>query len=82
MNKTSMEAMTSKWALVVKEYELVKAKKSKVFTKVDDICKTFKVHRKDISKYYERWVKSGKRRESLLQHKRGPKPGQSKRKNV
>ena len=75
MTKTIKQAMTSKWLLVVEEYELVRQKKSKSFKKVEDICKVFKVHRKDIRKYYERWIKSGKNVESLLPQKRGPKPG-------
>ena len=75
MTKTIKSALTSKWLLVVQEYELVKQKKSKNFTKVQQICSSFKVHRKDIRKYYERWIKSGKNTDALLPQKRGPKPG-------
>jgi transposase InsO family protein len=75
MTKTIKSALTSKWLLVVQEYELVKQKKSKNFTQVQQICNAFKVHRKDIRKYYERWIKSGKNTDALLPQKRGPKPG-------
>jgi len=75
MTKTIKSALTSKWLLVVQEYELVKQKKSKNFTKVQQISSSFKVHRKDIRKYYERWIKSGKNTDALLPQKRGPKPG-------
>jgi len=78
MKKTEQQLMTSKWLLVVKEYELIKQKRSDNFKTVEQLCQVFKVHRKDIRKYYERWVKSGKAKESLLPQKRGPRPGQLK----
>ena len=70
--------MTSKWVLVVQEYERIKQKQSKSFKTVQQLCDAFKVHRKDIRKYYERWIKGGKQQESLMPFKRGPKPGQMK----
>ena len=78
MNATTKRNMTNKWLLVVNEYELIKQKKSKNFSTVDQLCEVFKVHRKDIRKYYERWIKSGRDPDSLLPQKRGPKPGQLK----
>jgi len=78
MKKTEQQLMTSKWLLVVKEYELIRGKRSKNFKTVEQLCEVFKVHRKDIRKYYERWIKSGKSEESLLPQKRGPRPGQLK----
>lgn len=78
MKKTEQQLMTSKWLLVVKEYELIRQKQSTNFKTVEQLCDVFKVHRKDIRKYYERWVKSGKADESLLPQKRGPRPGQLK----
>jgi transposase InsO family protein len=78
MKKSQQQLMTSKWLLVVKEYELIRQKQSQSFKTVEHLCEVFKVHRKDIRKYYERWVKSGKAEESLLPQKRGPKAGQLK----
>ena len=78
MKKSEQQIMTSKWLLVVKEYELIRERRSKSFRTVEQLCEVFKVHRKDIRKYYERWVKSGKAEESLLPQKRGPRPGQLK----
>jgi transposase InsO family protein len=78
MKKTEQQVMTSKWLLVVKEYEQIRQKQSQNFKTVEQLCQVFKVHRKDIRKYYERWVKSGKTNESLLPQKRGPRPGQLK----
>jgi len=54
MTKFIKDALTSKWLLVVQEYELVKQKKSKNFKTVEQICSAYKVNRKDIRKYYER----------------------------
>lgn len=78
MTQFVKDVMTAKWLLVVQEYELVKQKKSKNFQTVNQICSAYKVHRKDIRKYYERWVKSGKGKDALLPMKRGPKPGRLK----
>jgi len=53
MTKAIKQVLTSKWLLVVQEYELVKEKRSPNFKTVEEICQVFKVHRKDIRKYYE-----------------------------
>lgn len=63
---------------MVQEYDLLKQKRSVNFTSVRQLCDTYKVHRKDIYKYYEKWIKSGKNTDALLPQKRGPKPGQLK----
>ena len=78
MKKTEQQLKTSKWLLVVREYEQIRQKQSKNFKTVQQLCLVFKVHRKDVRKYYERWVKGGKSDDSLLPQKRGPRPGQLK----
>lgn len=78
MTKSIRLGLTSKWLLVVQEYERVRQKKSENFNTVEEICKAYRVHRKDIRKYYERWIKSGKKVDALLPQKRGPNPGQLK----
>ena len=78
MNESTKQALTSKWGLVLNEYELVKRGASTNFRTVEQVCQAFKVHRKDIRKYYERWVKSGRDRNALLPQRRGPKAGQLK----
>lgn len=78
MTKTLKQALTNKWLLVLNEYELVKRKKSKSFKTIEQLCEAFKVHRKDIRKYYERWMKANRAPDSLLPHKRGPRAGQLK----
>jgi transposase InsO family protein len=71
--------MTNRWLSILEEYEKVKTGQSHVFATVNDLCEAHRVHRKDIRKYYERWVKSGKDRSALLPQKRGPRPGKYKR---
>jgi hypothetical protein len=66
MTKSIRLGLTSKWLLVVQEYERVRQKKSENFNTVEEICKAYRVHRKDIRKYYERWIKSGKKVDALL----------------
>ena len=78
MNSSTKKALSSKWLVIVREYELIKQGKSPNFINLRTMCNTFKVNRKDIYKYYDRWVASGKNPEALLPHKRGPKPGSMK----
>lgn len=78
MKKTLKQAVTNKWLLVLQEYELIKQKKSKNFKTIKQLCDVFKVHRKDIRKYYERWAKAGRDPDALLPQQRGPRPGQLK----
>ena len=75
MTQTMVRGLTSKWRLVLCEYEKVKTRQSRCFDSVDDLCRAYQVHRKDIRKYYERWIKSGKSDESLIPLKRGPREG-------
>lgn len=78
MTNTRKRQLTSKWLLVVQEYELIKQKRSKNFKTVKELCETFRVHRKDILKYYARWLEEDKNIDGLLPRKRGPKPGTTK----
>jgi len=78
VNISTKKALSSKWLVIVREYELIKQGKSPNFINLRTMCNTFKVNRKDIYKYYDRWVASGKDPEALLPKKRGPKPGSMK----
>ncbi len=75
MNNSTINVITSKWLTILLDYEKIKAGNCTVFKSVDQLCQAHHVHRKDIRKYYERWIKSGKDRSALLPRKRGPKPG-------
>jgi len=78
MNHSTIRAVTSKWVTILEEYEKVKQGQSPLFTTVNELCEAYHVHRKDIRKYYERWIKADKDRSALLPQKRGPKAGKYK----
>lgn len=78
MTKSIRQAYQNKWLTILKEYELLKRKKSKYFTKVKDLCEAYGINGKDLGKYYGRWIISNKDPNSLIPQKRGPKPGSRK----
>jgi transposase InsO family protein len=78
MNKSTKLIITSKWKRILEEYEKVKNKSSNLFTQVKEICEAYNVSRKDIQKYYNRWIQSRKNIESLIPRKRGPRAGTTK----
>lgn len=78
MNKSIKIIVTSKWKKILEEYEKVKKNKSTLFKYVSDICAAYDVSRKDIHKYYQRWIQSQRSEESLFPRKRGPKVGTTK----
>jgi len=73
-----MNLMTAKWLTILRDYEKIKAGNCSIFKTVNQLCQAHQVHRKDIRKYYERWMKSGKEQSALLPQKRGPKVGKYK----
>ena len=75
MNHSTALAVTSKWVTILEEYQKVKAGQSSLFTTVNDLCEAYHVHRKDIRKYYERWVKSGKDRDKAMHREKYFKSG-------
>ncbi len=79
MSNTLTRNFTQKWVLILKEYDLIKARKSNQFKTVKDLCSFFEIHRKDIRRYYERWVQADRDPKALLPRKPGPRPGQLKR---
>lgn len=65
-----------RWLPILKEYEQTRNRDSaRRFKFVKDICQTYQVSRKELSRYYQRWTAGDKKPESLLPEKRGPKPG-------
>jgi len=79
MSNTLTRNFTKKWVLILKEYERVKNKTSKQFKTVQQLCQFFEIHRKDIRRYYERWIEADRRPEALLPRKPGPRAGQLQR---
>lgn len=72
MSKSIKQEIVKKWKMILIEYELVKQKQSKHFTKCKDLYDAYSTSAKQVSKYYSKWIKSGKKDESLLPDKRGP----------
>lgn len=78
MSNTLTRNFTNKWVLVLKQYELIKNKQNAQFKTVDELCKFFEIHRKDIRRYYERWIEADRDPKALMPRKPGPRPGQMK----
>lgn len=78
MSHTLTRSFTKKWILILKEYELIKNRRSGRFKTVKELCEFFEIHRKDIRRYYERWIEENKKPEALLPRKPGPRAGQLK----
>lgn len=76
MTKSIEKNITDKWKNILNEYEKLKQKKSIHFTTVHTLCEVYGISRKQLRKYYGRWLHSGKKNESLLPRKRGPTLGQ------
>ncbi|MBK9099040.1 MAG: hypothetical protein IPM14_13140 [bacterium] len=72
MNKSTISAITAKWLTILRDYEKIKSGDFSVFKTVNQLCEVHHIHRKDIRKYYERWIKSGKDQSALLPHKKRP----------
>ena len=68
--------IVKRWIPILEEYEKTKAKISpRSFRYVKDLCIAHHISKKEISRYYRKWIEGGKTEESLLPQKRGPKPG-------
>ena len=59
MTRTIKDQLTKRWLLILKEYELVKSKNSQKFKTVQELCEMFEVTRRDIYRYYNRWIETG-----------------------
>jgi transposase InsO family protein len=70
------QVITKRWIPILLEYEKVKNKVTpRSFRFVKDIYKAHHTSKKEILRYYRKWVDGGKQPEALLPQKRGPKPG-------
>ena len=58
MNASTAWAVTSKWVTILTEYERIKSGQTALFSTVHELCEAHRIHRKDIRKYYERWIKA------------------------
>ena len=74
--KYSQIIIVKRWIPILKEYERTKAKVSpRPFRYVKDLCEGHHISKKELCRYYRKWVEGGKTSESLLPATRGAKPG-------
>lgn len=73
MTQYTKTVIINKWLPLLEEYEKIKQKQSKYFSKVKDLLSVYHVHKRDLYRYYKRWIASGKKIESVLPQKRGPR---------
>ena len=70
------QSITKRWIPILSEYEKVKNKVSpRTFRFVKDIYEAHHTSKKEILRYYRKWLEGGKKPEALFPQKRGPKPG-------
>ena len=68
--------VVKRWIPILTEYERTKAKVSgRPFRYVKDLCKAHHVSKKEIGRYYRKWLNGGRKDEALLPQRRGVKPG-------
>jgi hypothetical protein len=74
--KYSEQIIVKRWIPILREYERTKAKESpRPFRYIKDLCAAHHISKKELSRYYRKWVEGGKAPESLLPATRGAKPG-------
>lgn len=68
--------IVKRWIPILHEYERTKDKITpRPFKFVKDLCNAHHISKKELSRYYHKWVVAGKTDESLLPQKRGARPG-------
>ena len=73
MTKYTKKVIVRHWLPILEEYEKIKRKESEHFRRVQDLLSAYHIHKKELYKRYRRWIDSGKKDESLLPQKRGPR---------
>jgi hypothetical protein len=65
--------IVKRWIPILEEYERTKAKITpRRFRLVKDLCEAHHISKKDLSRYYHKWLAGGKKPEGLLPQKVGP----------
>jgi hypothetical protein len=68
--------IVKRWIPILKEYERTKAKvPGRQFKYIKNLCAAHHISKKELSRYYRKWLDGGKTEEALLPQKRGAKPG-------
>jgi transposase InsO family protein len=74
--KHSEQIIIKRWIPILKEYERTKSKVTpRAFKFIKNLCEVHHISRKELYRYYRKWVEGGKNPQSLLPQKRGARPG-------
>ena len=70
------QVLTQRWIPILEEYEKIKNRiQPRAYRYVKDLCQAHQTSKKELRRYYRKWLQGGKRAETLLPGKRGPRPG-------
>lgn len=68
--------IVKRWLPIIIEYEKIrKNDKPRLFRYVKDLCRAHYISKKELRRYYTKWVQGNKKEEALLPKKRGARPG-------
>ena len=66
----SQQVIVKRWIPILKDYERTKAKiNPRPFKFVKNLCEAYHISKKELSRYYHKWVEGGRQAESLLPYK-------------
>jgi len=72
----SHQIIVKRWIPILEEYERTKAKvEPRPFKFVKNLCEAHQISKKELHRYYRKWLEGNRAPESLLPNKRGAKPG-------
>lgn len=72
----SHQIIVKRWVPILQEYEKTKAKITpRTFRYVKDLCQAHHISKKELRRYYRKWLEGNKSAESLLPRNRGARPG-------
>lgn len=72
----SQQVIVKRWVPILREYEKTKNRvKPRSFKFVKDLCAAYDISRKELNRYYRKWLEGNRSEGSLLPHKRGARPG-------
>lgn len=70
------QVVTQRWLPILKEYEQIKLKiEPRRYRYVKDLYQAHHTSKKELMRYYHRWLEGDRKAESILPQKRGPKSG-------
>jgi hypothetical protein len=70
------QILIKRWIPILEEYEKCKNRTTpRCFKYVKHICEAHHISKKELYRYYHKWIDGGKKSESLLPMKRGARPG-------